>query len=549
MRFGIILAGLLMTTAMPAVSQTIGLVIGNEDYRAMRDVRNGDGITTSVEDLERAGVEIVSRRDATLEDTLWVLSDFGQRAANAETLLIALSGRFVHTPTETFFMPTDSEAGPMATLPGRALPLSTVFAWLSAHPGEALLMLATDGQDADISPLMTMGLGQLDIPQGVTVLAGAPREMRAFMRKSLPRPGRPFVGAARQAGLSVTGYAPNTHILIDAVAPQAPTTANDRRDDILGWRAASGENTVEAYEGYLESHPNGEFARMAENRIKSLTDTPEARAERTEQALDLSRDARRDIQRDLTLLGFNTRGIDGIFGRGTRSAVADWQRAEQFEVTGYMDRAQVDALNTMAEARALELEAEAERRRQQQLAADLAFWDQTGAGRNEDGLRLYIEKYPDGEFAEIARERLDRIENQKRADASAIDRQRWDVAVRRDTIEGYEEYLNTDPGGRFRGEALARLTDLENARANSGLQQAAVREEQSMNLSPRTRQIVEARLKGLGLKPGKVDGVFDDKSRRAIRRYQAARNMDETGYLSEAMVVQLMADTVRQIFR
>ena len=121
--------------------------------------------------------------------------------------------------------------------------------------------------------------------------------------------------------------------------------------------------------------------------------------------------------------------------------------------------------------------------------------------------------------------------------------------MRRDTIEGYEEYLNTDPGGRFRGEALARLTDLENARANSGLQQAAVREEQSMNLSPRTRQIVEARLKGLGLKPGKVDGVFDDKSRRAIRRYQAARNMDETGYLSEAMVVQLMADTVRQIFR
>ena len=77
----------------------------------------------------------------------------------------------------------------------------------------------------------------------------------------------------------------------------------------------------------------------------------------------------------------------------------------------------------------------------------------------------------------------------------------------------------------------------------------AERAEQALNLSPRTRQIVEARLNGLGLKPGPVDGVFDSDTRRAIRRYQAARNMQETGYLSEAVVVQLLADTVRQIFR
>ena len=56
-------------------------------------------------------------------------------------------------------------------------------------------------------------------------------------------------------------------------------------------------------------------------------------------------------------------------------------------------------------------------------------------------------------------------------------------------------------------------------------------------------------MNGLDLKPGKVDGVFDDDTRRAIRRYQKSRRMDETGYLSEAVVVQLLADTVRQIFR
>ena len=36
------------------------------------------------------------------------------------------------------------------------------------------------------------------------------------------------------------------------------------------------------------------------------------------------RDQRRDVQRGLTLLEFDTRGTDGIFGRGSRAAIAAW---------------------------------------------------------------------------------------------------------------------------------------------------------------------------------------------------------------------------------
>jgi len=70
-----------------------------------------------------------------------------------------------------------------------------------------------------------------------------------------------------------------------------------------------------------------------------------------------------------------------------------------------------------------------------------------------------------------------------------------------------------------------------------------------LNLTPNTRRAIESRLDRLGLKPGKVDGTFDDDTRRAIRRYQSARNLDETGYLNEAFVVQILADSVRSIFR
>ena len=44
-----------------------------------------------------------------------------------------------------------------------------------------------------------------------------------------------------------------------------------------------------------------------------------------EEGLNLSRDQRRRLQEYLTVLGFDTHGIDGLFGPNTRSAVQQWQ--------------------------------------------------------------------------------------------------------------------------------------------------------------------------------------------------------------------------------
>ena len=548
MRFGIILAGLL-ALSLPATAQNVGLVIGNEDYRSIRDLNQGRRIFNATKALEKNGIEVISRRDANLDEMLWALSEFGQRANKAEALVIVLGGRFVHSSTETYFLPVDAQAGPLATIAQRALPLSTVFAWLAAHPGDSLLILSTDTRAGQPGDHLKGLLGELDIPEGVSVLTGGPRKTALFMTRNLHLADKPYIGAARRIGLTHLGNLPDTHILFESEEVRRPITAEQRRADIQSWRRARQDNTVEAYERYIEAHPQGEFVLMAENRIRTLNDTPEARAERVEQSLDLSRDARRAIQRDLSLLGYNTRGIDGIFGRGTRAAIAGWQKDERRLATGFLSREEIDELDAQAQQRAIELEAEAERLRQEQLAADIDYWDRTGSDGTEDGLRKYLARYPDGEFAEVALTRLENIERDKRERASAADRRLWDQVRRYDSIAAYDEYLRRAPNGAFRDEALIRIEELEAERNNSAELRAAQAAEQSLSLSPRTRKIVEARLNGLDLKPGKVDGVFDDDTRRAIRRYQKSRRMDETGYLSEAVVVQLLADTVRQIFR
>lgn len=68
-------------------------------------------------------------------------------------------------------------------------------------------------------------------------------------------------------------------------------------------------------------------------------------AAQTEAALNLSRQQRATIQAGLTRRGFDTRGVDGVFGRGTRNAIAAWQRANDFSATGYLTAQQVQRLS------------------------------------------------------------------------------------------------------------------------------------------------------------------------------------------------------------
>ncbi|MEM6385938.1 MAG: peptidoglycan-binding protein [Pseudomonadota bacterium] len=538
------IAALAMFLPVSGWAQSVGFIVANEEYDRFADVRRGTEVSAASSELRRNGMEVQYLQNATQRELLNFLSGFEQQAVQAESMLIFLTGRFLRTDTETYFLPVDANPGPLSTLHTEALPMSGIFAVLGRQPGKAVLILATDEADVALDRGRSLGIGTLDIPQGVTVITGTPRDATALVERHLAQPGRPFVGAARQGPVDIMGYAPDTLVLMSGRTPQ-PQTANNRLDDIRDWRAASGDNTVEAYECYVAAHPRGAFVDMAQSRIAALVDTPEARAERAEQSLDLNRAARRSIQRDLSLLGFDTRGIDGIFGPGTRRAIGAWQRTQNALASGYMSRDEINLLNEQASRRAAELEAEAEKRRQERLSQDLAFWAETGSRSDEAGLRAYLKRFPDGEFAEVATDRLAAIEDQKRTRANQADRALWDQATAKNTPGAYERYLVESPAGAFREEAQARIVELQRQQQFSG----AAREEAAMNMNQATRRIIEARLNGLGLRPGAVDGVFDGDTRRAIRRYQSARNLPESGYVSDPMMVQLMADTVRQIFR
>lgn len=132
---------------------------------------------------------------------------------------------------------------------------------------------------------------------------------------------------------------------------------------------------------YLEHYPDGTFASLARTRQAAPDETERA----DERAADLDAafwDAIKDTQTDEELAAYLEQHPKGHFASLARARIG---RAEPVSP-------RVEAQNEAGEQ-----------------AIELAFWE--GVSHTDDPalLRAYLEKFPDGEFAILARARLDRL--------------------------------------------------------------------------------------------------------------------------------------------
>jgi peptidoglycan hydrolase-like protein with peptidoglycan-binding domain len=87
-------------------------------------------------------------------------------------------------------------------------------------------------------------------------------------------------------------------------------------------------------------------ARIQSASVDSATFTDEATQE-TEDQIGLNKGKRRDVQRRLTGLGFDTK-VNGKFDESTRAVITRWQAARGYPKTGFLNTLQHQALLTEA---------------------------------------------------------------------------------------------------------------------------------------------------------------------------------------------------------
>ena len=453
MRWTVLVAMMAVTGIATPASAQEALILGNEDYDRGADVARGAAVVDAARALQDAGAGVVAGRDATADRQRQLLAAFEAAAAGRGPRLAVLSGRFVSAGAETWFLPVDAQAASLAALPREAIPLSSVMAMLAGGSGPSLLVLGSDGPGggAGMGPFVTAGIGAIAPPRGVAVVTGVPRDVAGFVRDVLAVPGARIADGTAERGLSLRGDLRAASFL-GGRPPAAAAIAAPTSPDEAAWRQARSGDTIAGYADYLDRHPRGRYASDAASRLETLRRGARSPAQLAEDALSLGRDARRAVQRDLTVLGYDTNGVDGIFGQGTRRAIARWQASAGLPTTGYLDARQVARLDAAAVAAAPARVAPPSPAGD--AVADAEFWARTGQSGTAEGARRYLERYPSGRFADIARDRV-------AADGEAGERDAWARAQQAGTADAYAGYLQAYPEGRNVPEARERLAALQ----------------------------------------------------------------------------------------
>ncbi|MGZ9809247.1 peptidoglycan-binding protein [Pseudoroseicyclus sp. H15] len=543
MRHLIYSTALAALTAGAASADDAALLIGIEQYETLGVIAGADDVTKASSDLNDRGFTVLSLTNGRVSSSSQAIAEWIAEVPDSDRLLVALTGRFATDGTRSWLIAADANSPTIMTIGQQGISIDGLLEILADRPRNAVLFLGAAGRGVDYDDWLREELGPIDVPDGVTVVTGPPNVVAAAVNGIAAQNGTEIMSQLRANDrLNLSGYVPRRFEFLPE-GGFAPAPRSNAAEEAL-WQGALALDTVQAYRNYLSNYPVGRHASDAEAAIEAIISEPNRAARLVEEAMRLDRDERQDVQRDLTMLGYNTRGIDGIFGPGTRGAVTNWQQENGFPQTSYLTPDQITRIDAQAARRAAELEAEAERRAAAERRADNSFWEETGREGDEAGLRAYLERYPDGIHAEEARDDLQRMEEAARQRARAAERRDWDLAREADSDDAYSLYLQRYPNGNFVEAAQARREELRQQDNRRDEVIAAEAQENALGLTAFTRRLVETRLDNIGLEPGEVDGNFTGETRRALRRYQRDRQLEPTGFLNETTVVRLLADAI-----
>jgi hypothetical protein len=225
-------------------------------------------------------------------------------------------------------------------------------------PGQTAL----DGQEGTNSPFTRALMANIATP-GVEIQQ-AMTKVRAQVNEETNKGQLPW-GHTNLIGSVYLN--PVTAPTANAAAPAttgaiAATSPGGSDVELEFWRSVKESNKPEELNAYLSSYPNGQFRSLALARIASLENGPstatrnltgsidpatftEQASQTTEDQIGLDKGQRRDVQRRLTGLGFDTK-LTGAFDDPTRAVITRWQAARGYPKSGFLNKLQHKALLT-----------------------------------------------------------------------------------------------------------------------------------------------------------------------------------------------------------
>lgn len=239
----------------------------------------------------------------------------------------------------------DSGLAPMNTAEGTLIAFAT-------SPGQTAL----DGDKGGDSPFTRALVANITQP-GVEIQQ-AMTKVRAQVNEETNKGQMPWDHTDLIGSVYLNPASLKTDGSDNADAPAGNTSTAYQASDmeLEFWRSVKKSNNAEELNAYVTKYPNGAFKSLALARLSALQGGPAPAPDQTrnlsadaeadqvaEDQIGLDRGQRRDVQRRLNKLGFDVH-VNGRFDDETRSVIKRWQAVQGYPATGFLNKAQHDAL-------------------------------------------------------------------------------------------------------------------------------------------------------------------------------------------------------------
>jgi uncharacterized caspase-like protein len=357
--------------------------------------------------LRNVGFEVVEGTDLTRDAMTARLLDFGKRAQGADVAVFFYAGHGIAISGTNYLLPVDADIksemdvklgnainidvtldqtmgdakvklvfldacrdNPFAAKikpnsPTRSVLVQQGLAEMKSGEG-TLIAFATgpgqtalDGQEGANSPFTKALIAHITQP-GVEIQQ-AMTEVRAQVNEETNKGQLPW-GHTNLIGSVYLNPAAPSPTLADAplATATAASTSGGSDVELEFWRSVKESSKAEELNAYLTAYPSGQFKSLALARLAALENGPATTTRNlsagvdpatfteeanltTEDQIGLDRGQRRDVQRRLNALGFDTK-VTGKFDEATRAVITRWQAARGYPKSGYLNRLQHKAL-------------------------------------------------------------------------------------------------------------------------------------------------------------------------------------------------------------
>jgi uncharacterized caspase-like protein len=227
-------------------------------------------------------------------------------------------------------------------------------------PGQTAL----DGQEGNNSPFTRALIDNITKP-GVEIQQ-AMTSVRAQVNEETHKGQLPWghtnlIGAVYLNPAQQTQQVANAAPTASSSTPAAAASSSSSDGvELEYWRSVKETNKPEELNAYLSAYPNGQFKALALARLAAIQNGPSTAtrnlnagvdpatftddaSQLTEDQIGLDKGQRRDVQRRLNGLGFDTK-VTGAFTDETRTVLKRWQAARGYPSTGFLNKLQHKAL-------------------------------------------------------------------------------------------------------------------------------------------------------------------------------------------------------------